>query len=320
MKSKQTVNHESEQSLVKLKAMAQHMNVDVSEEIKSIENKIKLAKNETALLTAEKSQSHKQSPAWLSVEKARMKGRPTTLDYISEIFDGFLEFHGDRGFKDDDAIVGGVAMLNDQPFTVIGHQKGRDVHENVKRNFGMPHPEGYRKALRLMKQAEKFNRPILCLIDTPGAFCGLGAEERGQGEAIARNLVEMAQLTVPVISIVIGEGGSGGALALGIANKVYMLENAIYSVLSPEGFATILWKDSSRAAEAAALMKITGSDLLGFGIIDQLIPEFGESQIDLPKTAQAMKTLLISDMEELGTLSKEQLVDNRAAKYRHMGL
>lgn len=261
--------------------------------------------------------------AWNSVLKARMKGRPTTLDYISQICEHFIEFHGDRNYRDDEAIVAGMAMLGDLPITVIGHQKGRDVHENVKRNFGMPHPEGYRKALRLMKQAEKFNRPILCFIDTPGAFCGLGAEERGQGEAIARNLIEMAQLTVPVVSIIIGEGGSGGALALGIANKVFMLENAIYSVLSPEGFASILWKNASRSAEAATLMKITANDLIHFKIIDGLIPEIeaeGTESIDLIQTSQAMKTLLLETFSALSTLSEDELITNRASKYRNIGL
>ncbi len=268
-------------------------------------------------------QPHVHTAAWNSVLKARMKGRPTTLDYISQIFENFIEFHGDRNYRDDEAIVAGMAMLGDMPITVIGHQKGRDVHENVKRNFGMPHPEGYRKALRLMKQAEKFNRPILCFIDTPGAFCGLGAEERGQGEAIARNLIEMAQLKVPVVSIIIGEGGSGGALALGIANKVFMLENAIYSVLSPEGFASILWKDSSRSAEAATLMKITARDLIDFKIIDGLIPEIETDEteaIDLIQTAQAMKTLLLETFSALMSLTSEELINERASKYRNIGL
>lgn len=319
MKSKQAASLDSEKSLAQLKAMAQNMNVDFSEEIESIEKKLKSAAKPTVTKVATATLSL-DSPAWISVKRARMKGRPTSLEYIDQIFDSFIELHGDRGFKDDSAVVGGIGLIGDQAFTVIGHQKGRDVHENVKRNFGMPHPEGYRKALRLMKQAEKYNRPILCLIDTPGAFCGLGAEERGQGEAIARNLIEMAQLEVPVISVIIGEGGSGGALALGIANEVFMLEHAIYSVLSPEGFASILWKDASRAAEAATLMKITANDLLGFGIIDRIIPEAGGESFDLTQTAQSMKTALLEALNDLSAMSADELVTHRAAKYRQMGI
>lgn len=259
-------------------------------------------------------------PAWQSVQRARMKGRPTSIEYIETICDQFLELHGDRGVKDDAAIVGGIGLINGIAFTIIGHQKGRDVQENVRRNFGMPHPEGYRKALRLMKQAEKFNRPILCLIDTPGAYCGLAAEERGQGEAIARNLIEMAGLTVPVISIVIGEGGSGGALALGVANTVFMLEHAIYSVLSPEGFASILWKDASRSAEAAELMKITSKDLLGFGIIDDIIPEFSSTGVDLVQTSKAIKSAVLKEYDILSRMSADALIEHRSEKFRNIGL
>lgn len=266
---------------------------------------------------------YKNSSAWHSVSQARKKGRLTSLEFIEGLIEGFIECHGDRGFMDDEAIVGGIGWFNDRAVTIIGQQKGRDVEENVRRNFGMPHPEGYRKALRLMKQAEKFNRPIICLIDTSGAFCGLGAEERGQGEAIARNLIEMAGLTVPVISIVIGEGGSGGALALGIANAVYMLEHAIYSVLSPEGFASILWKDASRAAEAAGLMKITAKDLLSFGLIDGIISETTDSP-----SLEDEKAFIISKMKETLTMAisqyegftKEALVAQRAYKFRQMGI
>lgn len=211
--------------------------------------------------------------AWERVQIARAAGRPTALDYIGHIFTDFVELFGDRTFGDDGAIVGGLALLDGCPVTVIGQQKGRNTKENVRRNFGMPNPEGYRKALRLMKQAEKFRRPIITFVDTPGAFCGLEAEERGQGSAIARNLAEMSGLTVPILSIVIGEGGSGGALALAVGNEVWMMENAIYSVLSPEGFASILWKDSKRAQEAAEVMKITAADLKKLGVIDQIIPE-----------------------------------------------
>lgn len=211
--------------------------------------------------------------AWERVKIARGTERPTSIDYISHIFDRFLELHGDRYCRDDGAIVGGIATIDGIPVTVIGQQKGRNIKQNMKRNFGMPNPEGYRKALRLMKQAEKFHRPVICFVDTPGAFCGIEAEMRGQGEAIAKNLYEMSSLKTPILSIVIGEGGSGGALALAVADEVWMLENATYSILSPEGFASILWKDSKRADEAAGIMKITGEDLLELKIIDQVIPE-----------------------------------------------
>lgn len=260
--------------------------------------------------------------AWKSVSQARAKGRLTSLDYIEGIIDGFLECHGDRGYMDDAAIVAGIGWLEGRAVTIIGQQKGRDVSENVKRNFGMPHPEGYRKALRLMKQAEKFNRPIICLIDTSGAYCGLGAEERGQGEAIARNLMEMAALSVPVVSVVIGEGGSGGALALGVANKVYMLEHAIYSVLSPEGFASILWKDASRAAEAADLMKITAADLEAFHLIDGIVKEMDSQDQLLPKDEiiKGLKSVVLSALKTLESMSPDELIANRANKYRKMGL
>lgn len=211
--------------------------------------------------------------AWERVKRARSSERPTSIDYISGIFDRFMELHGDRVCRDDGAIVGGIARIDGIMVTVIGEQKGRTLKQNQKRNFGMPYPDGYRKALRLMKQAEKFNRPIICFVDTPGAFCGIEAEERGQGEAIARNLYEMSALKVPVLSIFIGEGGSGGALALAVANEVWMLENATYSILSPEGFASILWKDGKRAGEAAGVMKITAADLQELCIVERV---FGE--------------------------------------------
>ena len=259
--------------------------------------------------------------AWKRVQLARHKNRLTTLEYISRIFDDFMELHGDRLYRDDRAVVGGLAWLGDMPVTVIGHQKGRDVKENIKRNFGMAHPEGYRKALRLMRQAEKFGRPIICFIDTPGAYCGLGAEERGQGEAIARNLLEMSDLKVPVISIVIGEGGSGGALAFGIGNEVWMLENSIYSVLSPEGFATILWKDASRAKEAAGIMKITAEDLNGFGLIDRVIPEHKDGVHEDPSvTVDHLKDALISELKRYSELSSDEIVSSRYEKFRQMGV
>jgi acetyl-CoA carboxylase carboxyl transferase subunit alpha len=243
--------------------------------------------------------------------------RPTGLDYIELIFTDFLEMHGDRYFGEDRAVVGGIALFNNQPVTVIAQQKGRNTKENIARNFSMPHPEGYRKALRLMKQAEKFHRPVICFIDTPGAFCGLGAEERGQGEAIASNLAEMMLLKSPVISIVISEGGSGGALALGVADRVYMLEHAIYSILSPEGFASILYKDASKAEQAAKDMKLTAQDLLRFGIIDGIITEpQGGAHNDFGFIMQSVKALLENDLQELSKIPMETLLEQRYQKYR----
>lgn len=253
--------------------------------------------------------------AWDKVKKAREKGRVTTLDIIESIIDDFVELRGDRLFADDAAIVGGIGKFKGVPVTVIGHQKGRDLEENLKRNFGSAHPEGYRKAQRLMNDAEKFGRPIICFIDTAGAFCGLGAEERGQGEAIATSLFEMSGLKVPVISIVIGEGGSGGALALGVANKVFMLSNAIYSVLSPEGFASILWKDASRAGEAAEKMKITASDLKSLDIIDDIIPEADDKEGTITNISKYLEDTL----HKLIPMSDEELANDRYAKFRAMG-
>lgn len=254
---------------------------------------------------------------WEKVSIARMAERPTSEDYIRLIFDDFIELHGDRLYSDDKAIIGGIGSLEGIPVTVIGQQKGRSTKENIDRNFGMPHPEGYRKALRLMKQAEKFGRPIICFVDTPGAYCGLGAEERGQGEAIARNLFEMARLKVPIISVVIGEGGSGGALALAVSDRVWMLENSIYSILSPEGFASILWKDSKRAKEAAEVMKITADDLLELGIIEKIIEEpNGGAHNSSDEISGELKKNFIKELEELQKLDKEVLIENRYSRYR----
>ncbi|MGG5358159.1 MULTISPECIES: acetyl-CoA carboxylase carboxyl transferase subunit alpha [unclassified Enterococcus] len=251
------------------------------------------------------------------VQLARAKERWTSLEFFDEIFEGFREFHGDRLFGDDEAVVGGVASLAGKPVTVIGIQKGRDLQENIQRNFGSPHPEGYRKALRLMKQAEKFKRPVITLINTAGAYCGVGAEERGEGEAIAKNLLEMSDLKVPIIAIIIGEGGSGGALALGLADEVWMLEQTIYAVLSPEGFASILWKDGSRAAEAAELMKITAPELLELGIIDKVIPEtFNNEPLPQPKIAQMMKKVLIEKLTELSAKELPELLEERYQRFR----
>lgn len=262
----------------------------------------------------------KKLSAWDKVSLVRKAERPTSLEYIENIFEGFIELHGDRYFGDDEAIVGGIARLNGKPVTIIAQQKGRNTKENIERNFGMPNPEGYRKTLRLMKQAEKFHRPVVCFIDTPGAFCGIGAEERGEGEAIARNLMSMSLLKTPIISIGIGEGGSGGALALAVSDEVWMLEHAIYSILSPEGFASILWKDSTRASEAADAMKITAQDLLKFGIIEKVIEEpEGGAQTDIKSVALDIKNNLIETFFELQNLSTDDLLEKRYNKYRKIG-
>ncbi|KGO15111.1 acetyl-CoA carboxylase carboxyltransferase subunit alpha [Clostridium botulinum] len=259
--------------------------------------------------------------AWQRVTLARLKERPTALDYINIIFDDFIELHGDRSFSDDQSIVCGIGLLNNKSVTVIAQQKGKNLKDNIKRNFGMPKPEGYRKALRIMKQAEKFKRPVLCFIDTPGAFCGIDAEERGQGEAIARNLLEMSRLKTITLSIVIGEGGSGGALALGVSDRVIMLENSIYSILSPEGFASILWKDASKAKEAAEVMKITAENLKEFNIIDRIIKEpTGGAHKNLNKMAETIKENIINEIEILKEYPLDVLLDKRYNKFRNMGV
>lgn len=274
-----------------------------------MKTKKKLSKAETA-----------NSIAWKRVQLARHPERPFALDYIQKCFTDYTEIHGDRAFRDDLAIVSGLAFFNDQPVAVIGQQKGRDTKENIRRNFAMPHPEGYRKALRVMKLAEKFNKPIFTFIDTPGAYAGLGAEERGQAEAIARNLLEMAKLKVPVIAVIIGEGGSGGALGIGVANKVLMMENAIYSVISPEGFSAILWNDASRKQEAADLMKMTAPDLLAYQIIDEIVPEpEGGAHTDIDLSAQNLKKALEKHLKALSGLSPASLEKQRYNKFRAMG-
>ena len=257
------------------------------------------------------------SSAFEKVTLARQNNRLTTIDYINSLFgDSFFELHGDRRFADDKAIIGGVAMLDDQPITVIGLEKGRDTKERMERNFGSAHPEGYRKALRLMKQAEKFKRPVLCFVDTSGAFCGIGAEERGQGQAIAENLMEMSDLKTPILTILIGEGGSGGALALAVANEVWMLENSVYSVISPEGCASILWKDSTRTAEAAKVLRLTAQDLFKMKVIERIIRE--------PKTTESkmfdsLKSLIARTFDKYENLSTEELVNQRYDRFRKFG-
>lgn len=247
------------------------------------------------------------------VREAREQSRLTALDFANGIFDEFIELHGDRSFRDDGAVIGGIGWLGEQAVTVVGIQKGKSLHDNLKRNFGQPHPEGYRKALRLMKQAEKFGRPVVTFINTAGAYPGVGAEERGQGEAIARNLMEMSDLKVPIIAIIIGEGGSGGALALAVADRVWMLENSIYAVLSPEGFASILWKDGSRAMEAAELMKITSHELLEIGIVDKVISEAGLSSKEI---LECVKNELRAELDRLQGLALEQLLEERYQRFR----
>ncbi|MFD2671639.1 acetyl-CoA carboxylase carboxyl transferase subunit alpha [Marinicrinis sediminis] len=293
-----------------LKRFSEEKDMDFSEEIARLEARYEALEQDV----------YSKLGAPQKMQLARHPQRPTALDYIPRVFDQFIEFHGDRAFSDDLAIIGGIASLNGIPVTVVGHQKGKDTKDNIARNFGMPHPEGFRKALRLMKQADKFRRPVITFIDTPGAYPGGAAEERGQAEAIAKNLMEMAGFRVPVLCVVIGEGGSGGALALGVGNRVFMLENAIYSVSSPNAAASILWKDASKADEAAKAMRITAEDLLELNIIDAVITEpQGGAHKDVAQQAENIKTALIEHLEELMKLSEEELVDTRYDKFRQMG-
>lgn len=269
--------------------------------------------------------------AWEKVNIARNPSRATSLDYIEYIFDDFIELHGDRNFKDDKSIVCGLATINNIPFTIIAEQKGRNTKENIERNFGMPNPESYRKALRFMKQAEKFKRPIITFVDTKGAYPGIGAEERGQGEAIARNIMEMFTLKVPIIVFIIGEGSSGGALAIAVGDKVYMLENSVYSILSPEGYASILWKDSSRVQEAAEKMKMTAQDLFDMGIIDKIIEEPVDLEnvsseninngkvFDIKKISEQMRSEILNNIKILEKKETNVLLKERYDKFRKMG-
>lgn len=301
---------ELKEKIVELKTFMDEKGIDLSDELHRLESK----------LTQLEEEIYGNMSPWERVQIARHMNRPTTLDYISNLFTDFIECHGDRYYGDDEAIVGGIARYHGMPVTIIGEQRGRDTKENLRRNFGMPHPEGYRKSLRLMKQAEKFGRPVITFIDTKGAFPGKAAEERGQSEAIARNLFEMAGLKVPIISVVIGEGASGGALAIGVGNKILMLENSWYSVISPEGAAALLWKDSGQAERAAETMKITGPDLKDMGIVDELIPEVrGGAHNDPDKQAQIIDEYLKQTLKELLNLSEESLVEKRLEKYREIG-
>lgn len=293
-----------------LKESQEKNEVDLQDEIDMLE----------ASLKRETTKVYTNLKPWDRVQIARLPERPTTLDYIPYIFDSFIELHGDRSFRDDPAMIGGIGYLDGKSVTVIGQQRGKDTKDNIYRNFDMAHPEGYRKALRLMKQAEKFNRPIFTFIDTKGAYPGKAAEERGQSESIAKNLMEMASLTVPVIAVVIGEGGSGGALGIGISNRVLMLENSTYSVISPEGAAALLWKDSNLAQIAAETMKITALDLLDLGIIDEVINEpLGGAQKDEEVQALSIKKMFLKHLNELKQLTPEELANDRFEKFRKIG-
>jgi acetyl-CoA carboxylase carboxyl transferase subunit alpha len=258
---------------------------------------------------------------WQRTQLARHPNRPNTQDYIAFMIHDFVELHGDRLYGDDRSIVGGIGIFRNRPVVIIGHQKGKSVKERVDRNFGMPHPEGYRKALRLMKLAEKFMRPVITLIDTPGAYPGIGAEERGQSEAIARNLIEMSRLSVPVIVVVIGEGGSGGALALGVGDRILMMEHSIYSVISPEGCAAILWNNNAKAPEAAEALKMTAKDLLALGVIDEIVPEpAGGAHRDPPQAAEILEKAIENQLVKLDGLKTDDLLEQRYQKFRKMGV
>lgn len=301
---------ELEKKIEELKSFSDEKNIDLSDEIITLQKKAeKLYKEIYGNLTP-----------WQRTQVARQMGRPNTLSYIDMIFEDFIGLHGDRLFGDDKAIVGGIAKLEGRPVTIVGHLKGQDHREHIKRNFGMPQPEGYRKALRLMEQANKFKRPIITFIDTPGAYPGIGAEERGQSIAIAENLQKMAQFSVPIIVVVIGEGGSGGALALGVGDRIFMLENTVYSVISPEGAASILWREASKAQEAAAALKITSKHLQELGVIDGIIPEpLGGAHKDPQLIAKNIKSELTKNLHELLQLSSNDLIEQRYNKFRSIG-
>ena len=301
---------ELERQIEELQRMANEHDLDVSEELQVLQGK----------LGEQREEIYRNLSAVDRVQLARHPKRPYTLDYIDLVFEDWTELHGDRAFRDDEAIVGGWARLDGRSVMVIGHQKGRDMKENLQRNFGMPHPEGYRKALRLMHLADKFGRPVITLIDTPGAYPGLGAEERGQAEAIARNLREMAGMRVPLISVVIGEGGSGGALALGVTDRILMLENAVYSVISPEGCAAILWKTADMRDRAAEALRITAADLVELGVVDDVLPEpQGGAHLDPMAAATAVRAALVRHVDELSALSVEERRARRWAKFEAMG-
>jgi len=306
-----------EQPLVELRGKIEELKkfsvdkqIDFTDEIERLEQRYQQLEAEL----------YKNMSVQQKIQLARHPQRPTTLDYAQHLLTDFIELHGDRLFGDDMAIVGGIGRLNGVPVTIVGHQKGKDTKDNINRHFGMPHPEGFRKGLRFMRQASKFKRPIITFIDTPGAYPGIAAEERGQGEAIARNLLEMAGFGVPILCVVVGEGGSGGALALGVGNRVFMLENAIYSVISPEGAASILYKDASKAMEAAEAMKITADEVLRLGVIDEIIPEpRGGAHRNVAEQAEAIKRTLWKHLQELMKMTEDELIEDRYNKFRSIG-
>ncbi|MCL6591388.1 MAG: acetyl-CoA carboxylase carboxyltransferase subunit alpha [Firmicutes bacterium] len=301
---------ELEKQIEELKAFSHERGIPMEEQIHALEEKARSLQREI----------YQNLNPLQRIQIIRHPKRPTFLDYVGMIFTNFIELHGDRNFRDDPGMVGGIAYLDNLPVTVIGQQKGRDTKENIYRNFGLPHPEGYRKALRLMEQANKFNRPIICLVDVVGAYPGIEAEERGQGEALARNIRDMAKLTVPIIVVITGEGGSGGALAIGVGNRVMILENGYYSVISPEGCASILFRDSSKAGEAAKALRINGPDLLEMGIVDEIIPEpLGGAHKNPQETANNMKAAIIRQLTPLLSYSKDQLLEDRYQRFRKYG-
>ncbi|NPV53187.1 MAG: acetyl-CoA carboxylase carboxyltransferase subunit alpha [Firmicutes bacterium] len=301
---------ELEKRIEELKVFSSEKGIDLSGEIATLERRADDLRREI----------YGNLTSWQRIMIARHPHRPTTLDYISLIFDDFIELHGDRCFRDDAAIVGGIASLDGRPVTVVGTQKGRDTKENLARNFGMPHPEGYRKALRLMKQAEKFRRPVICFVDVVGAYPGIEAEERGQATIIANNICEMARLEVPIIVIITGEGGSGGALGIGVGDRIIMLENAYFSVISPEACAAILWKDASKAREAAEALKLTARDLMRLGVIDEILAEpGGAAHKDREAMAGVIKEAILRNLDNLAGVPKKHLIEQRYRKFRKIG-
>ncbi|MCX5706967.1 MAG: acetyl-CoA carboxylase carboxyltransferase subunit alpha [Candidatus Omnitrophica bacterium] len=302
---------ELEKKIQELKHFILEKKIDLSSEVRKLEDKLEHLKKDT----------YTNLTAWQRVQLARHPQRPYTLDYINLLMSDFIQIHGDRLFSDDKAIVAGFAKLDNDKIIIIGHQKGRDTKENLRRNFGCAHPEGYRKALRVMQLAEEFDLPVIVFIDTPGAYPGIGAEERGQAQAIAQNLRDMASMATPIISVVIGEGGSGGALGVGVADRVFVLENSYYSVISPEGCAAILWKNGAKAPEAAEVLKLTGEDLLKLGVIDGVIPEpLGGAHCNPQRTAENLRSTITKNLKELKTLAKEELLKLRYKKFRSMGV
>ncbi len=302
---------ELEKKISELKDLSTEGSLDLESEVKKLESRLAHVKKETYV----------NLTPWQRVQIARHPKRPYTLDYIQRVFTDFVEFHGDRTFADDKALIGGIAKIDGKPVVVMGHQKGRDAKENIMRNFGSAHPEGYRKALRLMKMAEKFNIPIVIFVDTPGAYPGIGAEERGQAYTIAVNIRDMARIRVPIVVTVIGEGGSGGALGVGVGDRVLVLENAYYSVISPEGCAAILWKDRTKAPDAAAALRLTAKDLLELKLIDEVLKEpLGGAHQGPEETAETLKNALLKYLHELEQAPRGSLVESRYAKFRSMGV